>query len=458
MKKSDQKLTLLYFFNDVLLLNIAITLMLLVKYTTIPDRYKLFYLIYNLTWIFVALVNNIYSLNWRKDFRAIIRFNLINVTIYTGIISVVLLLVKEPVFSRLIVYGSILLLLFLKIISGYFLFRLVGILRSRGKNIRRILILGAGRSGRKINDIIQKNPELGFKIVGFLDDKEKENELSEMILGKLDDLSKVLSSVNIDEIIIALPLYNKNLIQSAINYGEHYGIRIRLIPDFYKLLGRSFEISKIGDLPVINVREVPLDDLMNCLLKRTFDICFSFIIVLLFSPLYLLISLIIILESKGPVLYCPVRIGNNGEKFRLLKFRTMSTCDDEFNGKQSTEPDDHRITRFGNLLRKYNIDEMPQFFNVLKGEMSVVGPRPHRSWLDELLKNDVHGYMVRHHMKPGITGWAQVNGWRGLLDTQEKKVQRVKHDLWYMENWSFWLDLKIIFLTLFSKKARQNCY
>ena len=156
--------------------------------------------------------------------------------------------------------------------------------------------------------------------------------------------------------------------------------------------------------------------------------------------------------------YAPIRKGKDGKPFKCYKFRTMNTCDDPANGKRSTIQSDPRITRIGKYLRKYDIDEMPQFFNVLKGDMSVIGPRPHRVFLQDNFRKIVNDYMVRHYVKPGISGWAQVNGWRGPTKTVKQKKERVKHDLWYIENWSFWLDIKTIFLTVFSKKARINAF
>jgi putative colanic acid biosynthesis UDP-glucose lipid carrier transferase len=163
-------------------------------------------------------------------------------------------------------------------------------------------------------------------------------------------------------------------------------------------------------------------------------------------------------ESRGPVFYCPIRIGKGGRPFKLFKFRSMMQNDDTSTGVQSTQENDPRITRVGKLLRKYSIDELPQFINVLLGTMSVVGPRPHRRYLNRQLQQDVYHYMLRHYVKPGITGWAQINGWRGPTDTEEQKRQRTLHDLWYVENWSFWLDIKIVYLTIFSSKVRKNAF
>lgn len=171
-----------------------------------------------------------------------------------------------------------------------------------------------------------------------------------------------------------------------------------------------------------------------------------------------MIATLIKLESRGSVFYCPIRIGRRGKPFKVFKFRSMCENDTTLGGLMSTQKDDQRVTKVGRVLRKYSLDELPQFFNVLIGNMSVVGPRPHRSHLNQLLQESVDKYMLRHYFKPGITGWAQVNGWRGPTETLEQKYQRTRHDLWYIENWSLWLDIKIVFLTLTSKKAHKGVF
>lgn len=202
----------------------------------------------------------------------------------------------------------------------------------------------------------------------------------------------------------------------------------------------------------------PLDQMRNLLLKKGFDFLFSLMVIIILSPVFLLIALLIAIEVRGSFLYCPLRKGEQGKTFKCYKFRTMSTCDDPSNGTKSTVKNDPRITRIGKFLRKYDLDELPQFFNVLLGNMSVVGPRPHRIFLQDDFRKIVNDYMVRHYVKPGITGWAQVNGWRGPTQSIEQKKERVKHDLWYIENWSLWLDFKIVFLTVFGRKTRKNAF
>jgi putative colanic acid biosynthesis UDP-glucose lipid carrier transferase len=216
-------------------------------------------------------------------------------------------------------------------------------------------------------------------------------------------------------------------------------------------------VSLSKNIPIINVGDIPLDNYYHWLYKRLFDIFFSIFALVLAGPLLIITGLSVKLTSKGPVLYAPGRVGMGGDIFKMYKFRTM-VYSEENHDRLSTRENDSRVTPLGRFLRKTNLDELPQFINVLRGEMSVVGPRPHRVYLDKKLQDEVDKYMIRRCIKPGVTGWAQVNGWRGPTATEEQKIQRTRHDLWYIKNWTFGLDIKIIILTLFGKKTRENAF
>ncbi|MEL7192866.1 MAG: exopolysaccharide biosynthesis polyprenyl glycosylphosphotransferase, partial [Bacteroidota bacterium] len=218
------------------------------------------------------------------------------------------------------------------------------------------------------------------------------------------------------------------------------------------------ESYQLGDMPVLQLKQTAQDQFHNFMLKKIFDILFAGMFLLVFSPILILIAILIRLDSKGPIFYKPIRKGEAGGNFVCFKFRTMYVDTSKFAGMKSTTKDDPRITRVGKYLRKYSLDELPQFINVLRGDMSVVGPRPHRLNLNDEFQQTVDKYMVRHYVKPGITGWAQVNGWRGPTETDEQKSERAKHDLWYVENWSFWLDIKIVWLTVFGSKVHNNAF
>jgi putative colanic acid biosynthesis UDP-glucose lipid carrier transferase len=278
------------------------------------------------------------------------------------------------------------------------------------------------------------------------------------VVTNLDNLKNYLSTQYVNGIIIALPFHEIESIKSIIKIADYHGTRVQFIPDYHDVFGEKFKTSQFGNLEVVNTRQLPLDNAYSGILKNFFDIVFSICILILLSPIFLIIGILVKLDSPGPVFYLPERIGKNGKPFRLNKFRTMNSCDNPKNGIKSTTVNDPRITKIGKFLRKYSLDELPQFINVLIGDMSVVGPRPHRIHLNQMMQESEEKYMVRHYYKPGITGWAQVNGWRGPLETSEQKKQRTNHDLWYLENWSFWLDVKIIFLTLFSSKTHKSSF
>jgi putative colanic acid biosynthesis UDP-glucose lipid carrier transferase len=217
-------------------------------------------------------------------------------------------------------------------------------------------------------------------------------------------------------------------------------------------------MTRYGHIDAVNVRQLPLDETYAFFLKNSFDKIFSAFALLALSPLFLVLAVLIKLDSPGTVFYCPVRIGKGGRPFKVFKFRSMRENDAHAGGILSTQKDDPRITKVGRILRKYSLDELPQFFNVLLGDMSVVGPRPHRSYLNQQLQESVDKYMIRHYFKPGITGWAQVNGWRGPTETDEQRKQRTLHDLWYMENWSLWLDVRIVYKTVFNGQTHKSAF
>jgi Undecaprenyl-phosphate glucose phosphotransferase len=235
---------------------------------------------------------------------------------------------------------------------------------------------------------------------------------------------------------------------------EHEGIRARVVPDFFKIIRNRPELGNIGDIPVLSIRTEPLDLLRNRALKRAFDIVFSLIAILLLSPVFLVLAVLIKLTSPGPVFFKQKRVGANNVEFEIYKFRSMKVQEKKKSDTIWTTEDDSRVTWIGKFMRKNNLDELPQFWNVLSGDMSIAGPRPEREYFVEKFKEDISNYKVRHLVKSGITGWAQVNGWRG--DTSIEK--RVEHDIYYLENWSFWLDLKIIWRTVFSRQTQQHAY
>lgn len=337
----------------------------------------------------------------------------------------------------------------------------LSILRRSGYNFRKYLIIGAGKVGLNFYRKIISNPELGIKIAGFLDDNENllktddpeyTDTIKSLILGSTEKIELILKSFIIDNVIIALPMHAEQKIVDITNTCEKYGVKAELIPDYFKIISVNPSIRQIEGYPLIGIRNVPLENMFNRFIKRLFDIIFSLIGLIILSPLFLIITILIKFTSKGPIFFTQKRTGYKQREFKIYKFRTM-VVNEESDIKQATK-DDPRKTKFGDFLRKYNLDELPQLFNILKGDMSIVGPRPHMLLHTEEFYKKYDKYHIRHWVKPGLTGWAQVNGWRGDSDIG----MRVKYDIEYIENWSIFLDIKIIFLTIFSKKVKRYAY
>jgi len=365
---------------------------------------------------------------------------------------------KSGAFSRKFVF-LFMTSYFIFLILQYFLFNFL--IR---KNIihlspKRILIIGAGKVGERLYKELRLEWLNNIEIIGFLDDDENNCiPLRDKIIGHISQFETILKNRNISEVYITIPLINEDKVKEMIQQAELYGIKTRIVPNYYRLHDMVFSSYYLGKIPIINISDFPLENEFNQFIKRLFDIFFSFFTIILITPVLIVFSILIKLTSKGPVFFNPIRVGLSRKEFKMYKFRSMHVSEPEISNKNSTVENDPRITLIGKFIRKHNIDELPQFFNVLKGNMSVVGPRPHRVHLDEELIQVVYNYRIRQCVKPGITGWAQVNGFRGPTDTSARKNGRVEHDLDYIQNWSLWLDIKIIFMTIFGKKTRQNAF
>ncbi len=429
-----------------------------------PSNYDSILLLTSLcSWYFVAKVNHLYD-----DFRSrVFSYELISIVktvIFHSIVTGFLFFYffnNYPSLREFTLIYSI--LSFVLISIEKFLFKKIIVrLRRKGIGLKKILIVGAGEIGMNFYETITYNLHLGYKIIGFVDDSHKP-QLNGQYLGAVSDLMQVLEDMEVQEIVIALPSSAVQKIEETIAIGEKYAKRVRIIPDYYRLSMGNMSMTNIGSFPMITMRASPLDDPANYLFKRLFDITFSFLFLLIFGIwLFPLIALCIKLTSKGPVFFNQERWGINGKRIMCYKFRSMfcgsNIIDD--NGKfQATTKNDPRVTSVGKVLRKYNLDELPQFFNVLKGEMSVVGPRPHASLQNMEMMEVIQNYMLRHLVKPGITGWAQVNGHRGEAQHPIHMQERVNFDLWYIENWNFWLDWQVVFQTFINMiKGDINAY
>lgn len=318
--------------------------------------------------------------------------------------------------------------------------------RKKGYNYKRVVIVGGGLNGLNVYNELASNV-YGFKVLGFFDDNLYAKKIPSAHLGDLTGVEQYCIEQNVDEIYCTLPGSEEAKIVSLMNFSEKNVIRFYLVPEFYKYIKRKLILSFLQSTPVVAMREEPLHLLHNRIIKRVFDIVFSTLILLTVFPLcYVVFGIIIKLTSPGPILFKQKRTGLGGEIFDCYKFRSMNVNPDA-HLKIATKDDD-RVTKIGQFMRKTSIDEIPQFVNVILGDMSVVGPRPHMLQQTELYLKLIDKFMIRHLVKPGITGWAQISGYRGETDTIDKMEGRFKRDVWYIENWSFVLDLKIIFVTV----------
>ncbi len=326
-------------------------------------------------------------------------------------------------------------------------------LQARGVGEDRVLIVGTGEVGRMILQKIVQSPGLGYRVVGLIDaNSGPKSVLGFPVLGKIDDIPQVIEHHRVDEVIIALPEASHQEILGIISRCEREKVGIHVFPDVFQIMASEVSIDDLGGLPLLTVRDIALRG-WRLTLKRAMDIVVSAIALVLLSPLMMLTALIIKLESPGPVFYIQERMGLDARPFPMIKFRSMR-ADAEADGPGWTTRDDPRRTRFGALIRRFSLDELPQFINVLVGDMSLVGPRPERPVYVEQFRQSIPRYMDRHREKAGITGWAQINGLRGDTSIAE----RTKYDLWYIENWSLSLDIKILLRTIFLIFRDRNAY
>jgi Undecaprenyl-phosphate glucose phosphotransferase len=317
-------------------------------------------------------------------------------------------------------------------------------IRRRGYNVRYLVVVGAGNVATDVVQRIRHERELGIQVLGCLskDGGEKRGPLGIPVLGKYLDLRNMLNKMDIDQVMVALPWEDNNFMPDIMDAVKDTMVDVKIVPDVYQFVSVGGAIEEFEGLPVISLQSSPLDS-MNLIAKRAFDLAVSFIMIVVLSPLMLLLALLVKITSWGPVFYSQERVSFDGTRFRIVKFRTMR-LDAEQEGPQWSRTGDDRVTWLGRFLRTYSLDELPQLFNVLRGEMSLVGPRPERPVFIEEFRRRVPRYMLRHKVPAGMTGWAQVNGWRG--DTSIDK--RIEFDLYYIENWSIALDFKILLLTL----------
>ncbi|UTW00189.1 undecaprenyl-phosphate glucose phosphotransferase [Marinomonas rhizomae] len=342
----------------------------------------------------------------------------------------------------------------------FLLRKCLGALRAKGFNIRSVIIIGDGDLAQQVLERLQQHSEMGLVVKGILSTQNQTKVIDEInsvpLLGTLEDLDTVVKDHKIDQVWIALPMSEVQKMEQVQSALSNTSIVIRMVPDIFgfRLINQS--VTEVAGLPVINISTSHMLEGKNRLLKLLEDKILATIILILISPILISLAIIIKFSSKGPILFKQYRTGANGQDFKVYKFRSMVVHNEEDGKVTQAKKGDSRITPIGAFMRRTSLDELPQFINVLQGRMSIVGPRPHALAHNEHYKTLVESYMRRHMVKPGITGWAQVNGFRGETDTIDKMENRVEYDLYYIENWSVWFDIKIILLTIFKGFTHKN--
>lgn len=345
---------------------------------------------------------------------------------------------------------------FFGVFSRYLIRKVLKVNRKKGRNIKHTVFIGFSTSAAAYIDRIKANPQWGLKVHGIFDDLVSDNFEYRGIkkIGTLKDLAAYLEKSSLDEVAITLNLNEYHKLEQIVAICEKSGVHTKFVPDYYNFISTNPYTEDLDGLPVINIRNVPLTNTVNRMIKRLIDIIGSIVALILFSPIMLVVAILVKKSSPGPIFFAQERIGLGNKPFKMYKFRSMGVQDPKKEAKEWTTKNDARVTPVGRIIRKTSLDELPQFWNVLKGDMSLIGPRPERPLFVEKFKEEIPRYMIKHQVRPGITGWAQVNGFRG--DTSIRS--RIEHDLYYIENWSLGLDIKILFLTFFKGFVNKNAY
>lgn len=441
-------------FLDLLILNLA-GLAGYALMHTFPDKLEtldvgiLHLLILNFVWINVTQLTRLYKGLFSKDAIPTIKQTLYSLFVFSLIVWVLILGLTDYYWHNRMIWLTLLLLTFLIVVEKICFLLWRRSIRFRLIDYKEVVILGAGPLGLELKRYLDDEPTLGYKVKGFFDDKEDLTHTDLPILGNLNESISYAKEHHIKEVFCALPDRAINKIQFLMRRAEREMIRFKMVPDVKDYFKKNVSVQWFGHLPVLSPRPEPLEIKINQFLKRAFDLTFSLLaVILVLSWIIPVFAILIKLSSKGPVFFKQLRSGKDNEPFYCLKFRSM-VVNDQADSKQASRTD-IRVTRIGAFMRRNSIDELPQFINVLLGEMSIVGPRPHMLQHTASYAKLIDQFMVRHLVLPGITGWAQIKGLRGETTEDEAMANRVAADIWYLENWSLFLDMKIIFLTVWT--------
>ncbi len=466
VRRYSQFLELVYFLVDIVLLNISFLIAIFISFDRLSKvssdrKFAMLLVAVNLIWFLVTSVTNYYKSDKerRSGYEQIV-FRFIKVLAFQVLLTFTyLFLIKGYQFSRAQLAYTYIFFTVMDLAWRIGFETYLKRYRARGGNYRRIIVIGTTPASLQFVKEIQEHGEFGYRFMGYFDDPETSMQ---DVQGSLHEVKEFCRTNHVDEVYFALhPSDMSDYVDDLLEFCNDNLIRFRMVPEFSSYISKQFKkvnIDYYGNTPILSIRPEPLDNIYNRLQKRLFDIGFSLLFFSLIGWwLFPIIALFVKLSSPGPVFFMQKRSGEGNKEFLCYKFRTMKV-NAEADTKQATR-NDPRITRVGAFLRKTNLDELPQFINVLLGDMSVVGPRPHMLKHTEEYSKIVNNFMVRHFVKPGITGAAQANGYRGDTTDPVLMEKRVQYDLWYLENWSFWLDIKIVFLTVWSMlKGNENAF
>lgn len=455
MRKSlSGNLRLIFLLGDLFILNLAALLAWMPNPIFSLRSKELLILLgcLNVSWVVLAVLFNPYKFPRVSRFAKILRAHFVFFFIHFLTVAGTLFLLNENVTGSSLLwvtFGISVLLLFLWRIA-YFYFNKIFV--NKNLNFKNVIIVGFGDLAWEMRKFFRLHPEFGYRFLGYFDEKITNREVK-----PLRELYTFCKENDIQEIYCCLPYTDNTHVRALVDYGVANLVKVKLITDYRGFYSRGLSLETYDNIPVLNVAAVPLDERNNQIIKRTFDIMFSgLVLLLIFSWLFPIIAVLIKINSRGPVFFKQQRAGKGNKPFNCLKFRTMIVNGPDF--KQATK-NDPRVTSIGKFLRKTSLDELPQFINVLTGEMSIIGPRPHPLKLNEEFSPRIEKFMARHYIKPGITGLAQAKGYRGETKTDHSMRGRVKLDRFYIENWSFILDLKIIIATVVAiVKGDQQAY
>jgi len=411
-----------------------------------------------LVWIVLVFSKDAYKIiRIEKIYKTLSR-TIKLVLIHLGAVALIIMILNFDHVSRLRLFYFYILFFFLVILFRVIFLKVLKYARSQGYNYRNVIIIGANEMGKRIHQVLHNELSFGYKVLGVFSTTPNPIIIHGIpSLGQLSDVESYLEANTVDEMFIAIDYKGTDQIPDLIQLCERYMVRLKIIPNFQKYTKmRRVNIDFYENIPVLMLNKEPQEFIGNRLIKKAFDVCFSvFVIVFVFSWLFPILIVLVKLSSKGPAFFKQERSGENNKSFTCLKFRTMrvNALSDELQSQKG----DPRITKIGAFMRRTNLDELPQFFNVFKGQMSVVGPRPHMLKHTIQYSELINNYLVRHFVKPGITGWAQVKGYRGETKELIDMKNRVEYDIWYIENWTFLLDIKIIWMTVTNMlKGEEN--